>query len=209
MAPGSGANAKPVSTIDEIGPFTFCPFASFTFTFAPTPNSSTFSFRRTAPSGTFWPPLASRTTTARGRASTTSRSGTDTSVPRWSGSGHSGRIIGTEAALPPFEPQRGGQESSVRPSPLPRFPRFAPALAGCIIRDMRTERCGIDISIGILGQLRKYAQRAALDFGEVMRTAGPRMAWRHPWLSIVHLWKERFRRAPRRGRRPAPPPTAP
>jgi AraC-like DNA-binding protein len=37
---------------------------------------------------------------------------------------------------------------------------------------MRTERCGIDISIGILGQLRKYAQRAALDFGALMRAAG-------------------------------------
>jgi hypothetical protein len=33
---------------------------------------------------------------------------------------------------------------------------------------------------------------------EVMRFAGPRMMLRHPWLSIVHLWKERFRTAPKR-----------
>lgn len=31
----------------------------------------------------------------------------------------------------------------------------------------------------------------------VMRFAGPRMMLRHPWLSIVHLWKERFRTKPR------------
>jgi len=40
------------------------------------------------------------------------------------------------------------------------------------------------------------AEREAMR--EVMRFAGPRMMWRHPWLSIVHLWKERFRRKPRR-----------
>ena len=28
---------------------------------------------------------------------------------------------------------------------------------------------------------------------EVMRTAGPRMLFRHPWLAIAHLWKERGR----------------
>jgi hypothetical protein len=32
----------------------------------------------------------------------------------------------------------------------------------------------------------------------VMRAAGPRMLWRHPWLAIVHLWKERVRKAPPR-----------
>ncbi len=32
----------------------------------------------------------------------------------------------------------------------------------------------------------------------VMRYAGPRMLWRHPWLGIVHLWKERARRNPGR-----------
>lgn len=38
----------------------------------------------------------------------------------------------------------------------------------------------------------------------IMRSAGPRMLWRHPWLAIVHLWKERFRKAPRRRRRTLP-----
>jgi hypothetical protein len=32
--------------------------------------------------------------------------------------------------------------------------------------------------------------------GVVMRYAGPRMLWRHPWLAIVHLWKEGARRDP-------------
>ncbi len=31
---------------------------------------------------------------------------------------------------------------------------------------------------------------------EVMRYAGPRMLLRHPWLALVHLWKERVRRRP-------------
>ena len=35
----------------------------------------------------------------------------------------------------------------------------------------------------------------------VMRAVGPRMSWRHPWLAIVHLWKERFHTQPRRRRR--------
>ena len=35
----------------------------------------------------------------------------------------------------------------------------------------------------------------------VMRYAGPRMFWRHPWLAIVHLWKERGRKDPGRPRR--------
>ena len=42
----------------------------------------------------------------------------------------------------------------------------------------------------------KPAEREAMR--EVMRFAGPRMMWRHPWPSIVHLWKEWFRRKPRR-----------
>ena len=33
---------------------------------------------------------------------------------------------------------------------------------------------------------------------DVMRTAGPKMAFRHPWLAIVHLWKEHVRKAPPR-----------
>jgi hypothetical protein len=36
---------------------------------------------------------------------------------------------------------------------------------------------------------------------EVMRFAGPRMMLRHPWLAVVHLWKERFRREPKRRRK--------
>jgi hypothetical protein len=35
----------------------------------------------------------------------------------------------------------------------------------------------------------------------VMRFAGPRMMLRHPWLSIVHLWKERFHKAPKTKKR--------
>ena len=48
----------------------------------------------------------------------------------------------------------------------------------------------------------KPAEREAMR--EVMRFAGPRMMWRHPWLAVIHLWKERFRTAPAPGReRPA------
>jgi hypothetical protein len=43
------------------------------------------------------------------------------------------------------------------------------------------------------------AERSAMQ--AVMRFAGPTMLWRHPWLAIVHLWKERFRKTPRRRRR--------
>jgi len=32
----------------------------------------------------------------------------------------------------------------------------------------------------------------------VMRYAGPRMLWRHPWLAIVHFWQEWTRRKPGR-----------
>ncbi len=39
------------------------------------------------------------------------------------------------------------------------------------------------------------AQRALM--AGVMRYAGPRMLWRHPWLALRHLWIER-RGAPRR-----------
>jgi Nitrous oxide-stimulated promoter len=41
----------------------------------------------------------------------------------------------------------------------------------------------------------KAAEREAMR--DVMRFAGPRMMLRHPWLSLVHLWKERFHKAPR------------
>jgi hypothetical protein len=37
---------------------------------------------------------------------------------------------------------------------------------------------------------------------QVMREAGPRMLWRHPWLAIVHLWKDRFTKAPQKKRMP-------
>jgi hypothetical protein len=42
------------------------------------------------------------------------------------------------------------------------------------------------------------ARRVAMR--EVMRTAGPKMLVRHPWLAIVHFWKERVRKAPPRRR---------
>ena len=39
---------------------------------------------------------------------------------------------------------------------------------------------------------------------EVMRYAGPRMVWRHPWLALAHLWQERTRKNPGKPpRRPA------
>jgi hypothetical protein len=40
------------------------------------------------------------------------------------------------------------------------------------------------------------ARREAMR--DVMRTAGPKMLLRHPWLAVVHLWKERVRKAPPR-----------
>jgi len=40
------------------------------------------------------------------------------------------------------------------------------------------------------------ARREAMR--DVMRLAGPRMLLRHPWLAIVHLWKERTRKVPPR-----------
>lgn len=39
------------------------------------------------------------------------------------------------------------------------------------------------------------------EMRQVMREAGPRMLWRHPWLAIVHLWKDHFKKAPARTRR--------
>jgi len=45
----------------------------------------------------------------------------------------------------------------------------------------------------------KPAEREAMR--DVMRFAGPRMMLRHPWLSIVHLWKERFHQAPKKPRK--------
>ncbi len=35
----------------------------------------------------------------------------------------------------------------------------------------------------------------------VMREAGPRMLVRHPILAVVHLWKDHFRKAPKRPRK--------
>lgn len=48
------------------------------------------------------------------------------------------------------------------------------------------------------------AERDAMR--QVMRFAGPKMIWRHPWLAVAHLWKERFHRTPktRRARPKAP-----
>jgi hypothetical protein len=45
------------------------------------------------------------------------------------------------------------------------------------------------------------AEREAMR--DVMRFAGPRMMLRHPWLSIVHLWKERFHKTPRHPKKKA------
>jgi hypothetical protein len=44
------------------------------------------------------------------------------------------------------------------------------------------------------------APRAAMK--AVMRYAGPRMTWRHPWLALRHLWLDR------QGAPPWPPPKA-
>jgi hypothetical protein len=43
-----------------------------------------------------------------------------------------------------------------------------------------------------------YQPARRAEIKQVMREAGPRMLFRHPWLALVHLWKERFRTAPRR-----------
>jgi len=43
------------------------------------------------------------------------------------------------------------------------------------------------------------AERQAMR--QVMREAGPRMLWRHPWLAVVHLWKDRFGKTPPRKRK--------
>ncbi len=39
----------------------------------------------------------------------------------------------------------------------------------------------------------------------VMREAGPRMLVRHPILAVVHLWKDHFRKAPRKPTKRAAP----
>ncbi len=38
-------------------------------------------------------------------------------------------------------------------------------------------------------------ERAAMR--DVMRYAGPKMLFRHPWQAVVHLWKEHLRKRPR------------
>ncbi len=40
------------------------------------------------------------------------------------------------------------------------------------------------------------AEREAMRV--VMRSAGPQMLFRHPWLTLVHFWKARFHKVPRR-----------
>ena len=52
-------------------------------------------------------------------------------------------------------------------------------------------------------QVHCYRPEPREAIGVVMRYAGPRMLRRHPWLAIVHLWKERVRR--KAGRPPRPP----
>lgn len=55
-----------------------------------------------------------------------------------------------------------------------------------------------------------YSQSMRERIREVMRYAGPRMPWRHPWLALLHLL-DKLRAAPRlraRARRSAPPPVA-
>jgi hypothetical protein len=39
---------------------------------------------------------------------------------------------------------------------------------------------------------------------QVMRYAGPKMLWRHPWLAIAHLWQEWRRPNPERPTRRRP-----
>jgi hypothetical protein len=36
------------------------------------------------------------------------------------------------------------------------------------------------------------------EMRDVMRAAGPKMLWRHPWLALVHFWTEYVRRNPQR-----------
>lgn len=52
-----------------------------------------------------------------------------------------------------------------------------------------------------------YKPDRRAEMRDVMRYAGPRMLWRHPWLAVVHLWQERTRKSPGRPvrERPAPP----
>ena len=47
-----------------------------------------------------------------------------------------------------------------------------------------------------------YQPARRTDMRLVMAYAGPRMLWRHPWLSLLHLWTEYVRPNPERpGRR--------
>ncbi len=48
-----------------------------------------------------------------------------------------------------------------------------------------------------------YRRDRRAEMQIVMRHAGPKMLWRHPWLAIAHLWQERFRKTPRRPARGA------
>jgi hypothetical protein len=43
-----------------------------------------------------------------------------------------------------------------------------------------------------------YRPDAREAIRDVMRYAGPRMLRRHPWLAVVHLWRERVRQNPGR-----------
>jgi hypothetical protein len=43
-----------------------------------------------------------------------------------------------------------------------------------------------------------YKPDRRAEMRDVMRYAGPRMLWRHPWLAVVHLWQERVRKSPGR-----------
>jgi hypothetical protein len=46
-----------------------------------------------------------------------------------------------------------------------------------------------------------YTPARREEMRQVMREAGPRMLLRHPWLAVVHLWKDHFRKAPPRTRK--------
>jgi hypothetical protein len=48
-----------------------------------------------------------------------------------------------------------------------------------------------------------YSQTMRKRVGEVMRYAGPRMPWRHPWLSLLH-GLDKLRAVPRLARRTKP-----
>ncbi len=55
-----------------------------------------------------------------------------------------------------------------------------------------------------------YKADRRAEMQAVMRYAGPKMLWRHPWLAVAHLLQERFRKTPRRpGRRAVTAPATP